>query len=105
VARLIDAPVPTNTRSNRFTCKGTRRILDAAKGRRTLVRRPRPRHPPRRDARPPLANRVIVLSYTDDVARIWGQISAYAVRRGQPRPANDSWIAACTLTYGLPLAT
>ena len=48
---------------------------------------------------------VIVLPYTDDVARTWGQISAYAIRRGRPRPANDSWIAACALTYGLPLAT
>jgi predicted nucleic acid-binding protein len=38
---------------------------------------------------------VIVLPYTDDVARTWGQISAYAIRRGRPRPANDSWIAAC----------
>lgn len=44
-------------------------------------------------------------SYTDDVAHTWGQISAYAVRRGRPRPTNDSWIAACALAYGLPLAT
>jgi len=40
-----------------------------------------------------------------DVARTWGQISAYAERRGRPRPVNDSWIAACCLTYDLPLAT
>lgn len=50
-------------------------------------------------------NGVIVLPYTDDVAITWGQISASAIRRGRPRPANDSWIAACALTYGLPLAT
>ena len=30
---------------------------------------------------------------------------AYAEKRGRPRPVNDSWIAACCLTYDLPLAT
>jgi predicted nucleic acid-binding protein len=42
---------------------------------------------------------------TDDVARTWGEISAYAVKRGRPRPINDTWIAACCLTFDLPLAT
>lgn len=46
-----------------------------------------------------------VLPYTEDVARRWGEISAYATRRGRPRPVNDTWIAACCLTYELPLAT
>jgi predicted nucleic acid-binding protein len=45
------------------------------------------------------------LPYSDDVARKWGEISAYATRRGRPRPQNDSWIAACCLVYELPLAT
>jgi len=27
------------------------------------------------------------------------------VPEGRARPANDTWIAACTLSYGLPLAT
>jgi predicted nucleic acid-binding protein len=45
------------------------------------------------------------LPYTDAVARRWGEISAYATRRGRPRPQNDSWIAACCLVYDLPLAT
>ncbi|MFZ1911882.1 MAG: type II toxin-antitoxin system VapC family toxin [Propionicimonas sp.] len=40
-----------------------------------------------------------------DVARTWGEIVGYAERRGRPRPVNDSWIAACCLTYDLPLAT
>jgi predicted nucleic acid-binding protein len=40
-----------------------------------------------------------------DVGRRWGEITAYAQRRGRPRPINDSWIAACCLTYALPLAT
>ena len=40
-----------------------------------------------------------------DVARTWGEIVAYADKRGRPRPVNDSWIAACCLTYELPLAT
>jgi predicted nucleic acid-binding protein len=26
-------------------------------------------------------------------------------RRGRPRPVNDTWIAACCLVEGLPLAT
>lgn len=46
-----------------------------------------------------------VLPYSADVAGAWGEISAFAIRRGRPRPANDTWIAACCLVYGLPLAT
>lgn len=45
------------------------------------------------------------LPYDDEVARIWGDISAHATRRGRPRPQNDTWIAACCLAYDLPLAT
>lgn len=45
------------------------------------------------------------ISVTDDVARTSGEISAYAERRGRPRPINDTWIAACCLTFDLPLAT
>jgi predicted nucleic acid-binding protein len=41
----------------------------------------------------------------NDVGRKWGEITAYADRRGRPRPINDSWIAACCLAYDLPLAT
>jgi hypothetical protein len=36
-----------------------------------------------------------------DIARKWGQISA----RGRGRPQNDTWVVACCLVYGLPLAT
>ena len=39
------------------------------------------------------------------VAERWGELVAHADARGRPRPVNDSWIAACCLTYGLPLAT
>ncbi|HEY9474482.1 MAG TPA: hypothetical protein VIS06_11620 [Mycobacteriales bacterium] len=39
------------------------------------------------------------------IARRWGLLSAAAVRRGRPRPDNDTWIAACCLVEGLPLAT
>ncbi len=39
------------------------------------------------------------------VAEKWGEITAYAELRGRPRPHDDSWIAACCLTFGLPLAT
>jgi toxin FitB len=48
---------------------------------------------------------VIILPYTDDIAWTWGRIPAAAIQRGRARPANDTWIAACALTYGLPLAT
>lgn len=48
---------------------------------------------------------VIILPYCEDVARTWGRISATAIQRGRARPANDTWIAACALTHGLPLAT
>ena len=48
---------------------------------------------------------MIILPYSEDVARTWGRISAAAIRRGRARPANDTWIAACALTFGLPLAT
>lgn len=46
-----------------------------------------------------------VLHSDQDVARTWGVITAYAALRGRPRPANDSWVAACCLSYGVPLAT
>ena len=42
------------------------------------------------------------LPYTDDVARIWGEISAHATRRGRPRPQNDTWIAACCWRTACP---
>jgi hypothetical protein len=48
---------------------------------------------------------VVVLPYNRRVSRTWGAISAAASRRGRPRPANDTWIAACCLARGLPLAT
>ena len=35
----------------------------------------------------------------------WGRISAAARRRGRPRPANDSWIAACCLAHQFARAT
>jgi toxin FitB len=40
-----------------------------------------------------------------EVARTWGHLSADGKRRGRTHPANDTWIAACCLTEGLPLAT
>lgn len=47
----------------------------------------------------------VVLDCDQAVARRWGLLSAAAVRRGRPRPDNDTWIAACCLVEGLPLAT
>ena len=39
------------------------------------------------------------------VAKVWGEITTAAQRRGRPRPFNDSWIAACCIEGGLPLLT
>jgi len=50
-------------------------------------------------------SRAVVLPYDEDVAATWGYISAAAIHRGRPRPANDTWIAACCLVHQLPLAT
>jgi predicted nucleic acid-binding protein len=38
-------------------------------------------------------------------ARVWGWLAAASDRRGRPRAHNDTWIAACCLAQGLPLAT
>ena len=48
---------------------------------------------------------VVLLPIDDLVATTWGQIRARAQLRGHPHPVNDSWIAACALANGLPLAT
>lgn len=50
-------------------------------------------------------SRVVVLPYTETVANTWGELQAHAQLRGRPRPANDTWIAACCLARELPLAT
>lgn len=46
-----------------------------------------------------------ILPGTPKVAQVWGEMSAYAQRRGRPRPQNDTWIAACCLAFEVPLAT
>ena len=48
---------------------------------------------------------VRVLGYDPVVARRWGMMQGRARLRGRPRPDNDTWIAACCLQRGLPLAT
>lgn len=68
----------------------------------TLVRQWGPRSVADMDA---FLARLVVLPYDGQVARIWGQLQAYAQRRGRPRPVNDTWIAAACLARDLPLAT
>jgi toxin FitB len=46
-----------------------------------------------------------VLPAARSIAVTWGELSATATQRGRPRPVNDTWVAACCLAYGLPLAT
>jgi len=50
-------------------------------------------------------DRVPVLPYDPEVAKIWGRLIAAAEKRGRPRPINDTWIAACCLAFELPLVT
>jgi predicted nucleic acid-binding protein len=50
-------------------------------------------------------HRAVKLGYDDEVARVWGELSAASTQRGRTSPANDTWIAACCLVEGLPLAT
>lgn len=50
-------------------------------------------------------NGLVVLPHDRHVATRWGEIQAYAQLRGRPRPANDSWIAACCLVRDAPPAT
>jgi predicted nucleic acid-binding protein len=58
-----------------------------------------------RDALENWLDGVIILPCSEDVPRTWGRISAAAIQRGRARPTNDTWIAACALSHGLPLAT
>ncbi|GAA1796314.1 PIN domain-containing protein [Planosporangium flavigriseum] len=46
-----------------------------------------------------------VLPGDEAVGTVWGRLSAAGIQRGRPRPINDMWIAACAITYDLPLAT
>jgi toxin FitB len=46
-------------------------------------------------------SRVVVLPYSEAVAVTWGELQARAQLRGCPRPANDTWIAACCLVRRL----
>jgi predicted nucleic acid-binding protein len=46
-----------------------------------------------------------MLAASRPVAVTWAAITAGAQRRGQPRPLDDSWIAACCIESGLPLLT
>lgn len=49
--------------------------------------------------------RTVVIDSDELVSREWGRSAAAARLRGRPRPANDSWTAACCVARGLPLAT
>jgi predicted nucleic acid-binding protein len=50
-------------------------------------------------------SRRLLLPYAEAVAWTWGRLSVAAERHGEPRPVNDTWIAACCIVAGLPLAT
>lgn len=48
---------------------------------------------------------VAVLPSSDKVSQTWARLAAGGVRRGRPRPVNDTWVAAVCVAQGLPLAT
>jgi predicted nucleic acid-binding protein len=50
-------------------------------------------------------SRQALADWISGMAVSWGRLSAAATLRGRPRPVNDMWVAACCLTYDLPLAT
>ena len=58
-----------------------------------------------RDAIGRWIDRAILLPYDRRVATTWGELRADAAHRGQSTAQNDTWIAACCLVEGLPLAT
>jgi predicted nucleic acid-binding protein len=61
--------------------------------------------PARRQALENWRHRIVLLPFDEAVATTWGHLQAGAQLRGRPRPVNDTWIAACCLVAGLPLAT
>jgi predicted nucleic acid-binding protein len=61
--------------------------------------------PQRRSQLEQWRRRLVLLPFDEQVAVIWGELQARAQQRGRPRPANDTWIAACCLANELPLAT
>lgn len=48
---------------------------------------------------------LVLINSSDEAARLWGALSAAGKQQGRSRPINDTWIAACCLAEGLPLAT
>jgi predicted nucleic acid-binding protein len=47
----------------------------------------------------------VLLPFDEAVPLVWGELQARGQHRGRPGPVNDTWIAACCLVHGLPLAT
>jgi predicted nucleic acid-binding protein len=50
-------------------------------------------------------SRFPVLNSNTSVSRKWGEIVSNAYKRGRPRSVNDSWVAACCISYRVPLVT
>jgi predicted nucleic acid-binding protein len=61
--------------------------------------------PQRRASLEAWRHRAVLLRFDERVAVAWGHLQARAQLRGRPRPVNDTWIAACCIVDGLPLAT
>jgi predicted nucleic acid-binding protein len=52
-----------------------------------------------------LSSQCVVLPMDTETCRYWGSIRAQCRRQGRPVSAQDAWIAASGLQYGLPLLT
>jgi toxin FitB len=46
-----------------------------------------------------------VIDSTEEISNIWGRLAADTQGRGNPVSHNDTWIAACCLSEGMPLVT
>jgi toxin FitB len=47
----------------------------------------------------------LIVNSSTQAAHLWGEIAGAGKRTGRTRPINDTWIAACCLAEGIPLAT
>ena len=52
-----------------------------------------------------LVGLLLLVNSSGEAGRLWGDLSATGKLRGRSHPINDTWIAACCLAEGLPLAT
>lgn len=50
-------------------------------------------------------DKLLVISYSFDLAEIWAQVSSYFKTKGRRLEAGDCWIISTAILYNLPLLT